>query len=106
MIDRLKSFFRYSRTILLARLLTAAGFLVTAYDAIGQMLVGQDLTPLYDFVWKAPVLSRIPVEFHTTIVSLLVMGLGLFIEYLRTQTTKPLEVKEVEAQAAKEEAPK
>lgn len=79
--------YRKSETMLIGRLLSAGGFLVTAYDFLALALPSLDWTPITNRL-----LADIPDDLRGTVVSAILMGLGLLIGWLRKRTTKPLEV--------------
>lgn len=80
MLDRIKSWFAYSRTILAARIYALVGGLVTFHDMALPYVTGADLTPI---TAKVP-----PVAWLG-----LMIGTGILFEWLRRITTEPLSAK-------------
>ena len=78
--------YKKSETILVGRLMWVGGFLVTAYDSLAVFLPSLDLTPITNRL-----LSSIPDDMRSLVISAAVMGLGLLINWLRKRTTKPLD---------------
>lgn len=77
MLDWLKSKFRYSKTVLAARVFTVAGIAVSAHDIILPYAMGQDWTP-------------ITKDLPPLVIPVGLVAQGLLFEYLRTVTSQPL----------------
>lgn len=77
--------FKKSETILFARSLTVLGGILTFLTQLGQI----DITPLMPFV---PEKYHGLVQFGWNLLPLTITGLGMIVERLRNQTTKPLEL--------------
>jgi hypothetical protein len=77
--------FKKSETLLVARLLSGIGFLLTFLTQIGSI----DITPI---------LPLVPEKYATVaqasfgLLPLLISGLGFIVERLRNMTTKPIEL--------------
>ncbi|MBR0687360.1 hypothetical protein JQ594_15620 [Bradyrhizobium manausense] len=81
--------YKKSETILLGRLLWTGGLFVTAYDSLAVFVSSLDLTPITTRVMDA---ISIPPDMRGLAVTAFIALLGRAITWLRTQTTKPLEL--------------
>lgn len=79
--------YQKSETLLVGRLLSVGGFLVTGYDALAVVMPSLDMTPITNRL-----LASVPEDLRGTVLSGVLMGLGLLISWLRKRTSKPLEV--------------
>lgn len=79
--------YQKSETLLAGRLLSIGGFIVSAYDAVALMLPQLNLTPVTNRL-----LANVPEDLRGTVISGVLMALGLLISWLRKRTTKPLEM--------------
>src|SRR6185503_4617498 len=77
--------FKKSETILVARLLSGLGIVLTFLTQISTI----DLTPIMPFV---PEKYAIYVQVAFNSLPLMITALGAIVERLRNQTTKPLEL--------------
>jgi hypothetical protein len=77
--------FKKSETILVARLLSGLGLVLTFLTQISTI----DLTPIMPFV---PEKYAVYVQVAFNSMPLVITGLGAIVERLRNQTTKPLEL--------------
>lgn len=82
-----RALYQKSETMLVGRLLSAGGFVVTAYDALAVIAPSLDLTPITNRL-----LSPVPEDMRGLVVSAVMGLIGLLIAWLRKRTTKPLEV--------------
>ena len=89
--------YKKSETILLGRLIWVGGLLVTAYDAIAAFLGNLDLTPvttrILDFL-------HVPSDLRGVVLSAFVTAIGFAVTWLRSRTTKPLELVAVQESTA------
>jgi hypothetical protein len=81
---------RKSETILLSRLVSIGGVLVTIHDSVAVFASQLDWTPL-----TVRVLSSVPDDMRPLVVSGAVSLVGYVFEWLRKTTTKPLEIVEI-----------
>lgn len=81
--------YKKSETILLGRLLWFGGLFVTAYDALATFASSLDLTPITGRVLDA---LHVAPDMRGLVVTAFLAALGKAITWLRTQTTKPLEI--------------
>lgn len=79
--------YQKSETLLVGRLLSVGGFLVSIYDMLAMFATGLDLTPI-----TSRVLSGMPADMRPLVVSASFGALGLLIGWLRKRTTKPIEL--------------
>jgi hypothetical protein len=77
--------FKKSETILVARLLSFLGVILTFLTQIGSI----DITPIIPFV---PQKYATMVQLGFGCLPLLISGLGFIVERLRNMTTKPIEL--------------
>lgn len=77
--------YQKSETMLVGRLLSVGGFLITAYDSVAMYATSFDLTPV-----TGRVLSKVPEDMRGLVVSGVLFVVGLLIAWLRKRTTKPL----------------
>ncbi|MCK1459170.1 hypothetical protein IVB34_12815 [Bradyrhizobium sp. 2] len=87
-VDTLESaLFKKSETILVGRLLWIGGLFVTFYDGLAVFVHSLDLTPLTTriFDWL-----QIPPDMRNLSATAFIGIVGLLINRLRAQTTKPL----------------
>jgi hypothetical protein len=77
--------FKKSETILVARLLSVLGFILTFLNQIGSI----DITPIIPFV---PEKYASIVQIASGFMPLLISGLGFIVERLRNTTTQPIEL--------------
>ena len=82
--------FKKSETMLVGRLLSVGGMIVSAYDAVAVFLPGLDLTPVTDRL-----LANVPQDMRGLVVGAMFAGLGWLISFLRKHTSKPLEIVEL-----------
>jgi hypothetical protein len=87
MIDKIKSFYSYSRTIFIARWYTFIGGGVALHDAIGPHLVGQDFTPITTRVMDA---AHIPPDARSVTIAVGAACTGELFVAMRKITTQPL----------------
>lgn len=79
--------FKKSEAMLVSRLLSFGGLLVTAYDALATFAVSLNWTPVTDRVF-----ASIPPDMRGLVITALLAAIGWVIGWLRKQTTKPLEL--------------
>lgn len=79
--------FKKSETMLVGRILSFGGMLVTFYDSIAVFATSLDWTPV-----TSRILADVPPDMRGMVISSSVFGLGLLIGWLRKRTSKPLEV--------------
>lgn len=79
--------YRKSETVLMGRLLSVGGFVVTAYDFVAALAPSLDLTPI-----TARLLEPVPADMRGLVLSSFSTAIGLLIVWLRKRTSKPLEV--------------
>ena len=79
--------FKKSETVLMGRLLSIGGAIVTAYDGFMAYFSGLSWTPLTTRVMDY---LSVPVDMRPLAMSAAVSGLGVAIVSLRKRTTKPL----------------
>jgi hypothetical protein len=81
--------FKKSETILVGRLLWVSSLLVTGYDAAAAFIPNLDLTPITTrlFDWL-----NVPPDMRGLSISAFVGIIGLMINRLRKQVTKPLDL--------------
>ena len=79
-MNKIKAFFRHSRTIVLARLYSLMGLVVTAHDFILPYVIGQDWSPLTE---------KVPPHLWPFII----IFTGLLFEWMRTLTKESLKDK-------------
>lgn len=79
--------YRKSETLLMGRLLSVGGLLVTAYDTMAVMFSGLDLTPV-----TSRVLSKVPDDMRGLVVTATFAAIGFLISWLRKRTTTPIEL--------------
>lgn len=84
---RAKALFAHSRTILAARVYSAAGVVVVAHDALGSILVGQDFTPISTRIMDV---LHVAQDMRGLAWGLLVSATGALFEWLRHLTTQSL----------------
>jgi len=80
MIAKVKAFFAYSKTVLVARLYALAGILVALHDMALPYVSTADLTPIT---------AKLPNWFWPV----LIITTGVIFEWLRRVTTQPLSEK-------------
>jgi hypothetical protein len=81
--------FKKSETVLVGRLIWVGSLLVGAYDGIAVFAQSLDLTPLTTRLFD---LAHIPADMRGLAVTAALALLGRLITWLRSRTTKPLEV--------------
>jgi hypothetical protein len=79
--------FKKSETVLMGRLLSIGGAIVTAYDGFMAYFSGLSWTPL---TTRAMDFLSIPADMRPLAMSAAVSGIGVAIVSLRKRTTKPL----------------
>jgi hypothetical protein len=81
--------FKKSETVLIGRLIWVGSLFVGAYDAVAVFAQSLDLTPLTTRLFD---LAHIPPDMRGLAVTAALVLLGRLITWLRSRTTKPLEV--------------
>jgi len=84
-MKKIKAFFAYSRTILAARLYTFLGALVALQGVILPWLMGQDWTPVFNYLF-----ARIPEGMRPLAIGAAIAATGELFAWLRKITTAPL----------------
>lgn len=91
--------YKKSETILIGRLLSFGGLIVSFYDGLAVFARSLDLTPVTTRIFD---LLHVPQDLRTLAVSAFLAGLGLVINWLRAKTTKPIELVELPDQVVAE----
>jgi hypothetical protein len=87
MIDKIKSFYSYSRTIFVARWYTLIGSVVAVHDSLGPHLVGQNFTPITTRVMD---LAHVPPDARSVTLGVAAACTGELFVAMRKVTTQPL----------------
>ncbi len=92
---KVRALFAHSKTILAARIYSAAGVVVVVHDGVGAVLAGQDFTPISTRVMDV---LHVAQDFRALVWGLFISATGVIFEWLRRVTTKSLDDKATEAQ--------
>lgn len=79
--------YRKSETLLVGRLLSVGGVLVTAYDTLAVGFSSLDLTPV-----TSRLLAGVPEDMRGLVVTATFAAIGMLISWLRKRTTMPVEL--------------
>lgn len=97
MIDRIKRFFSYSRTILAARIYSLLGALVALQGFLIPVLMQQDWTPVYTYVFR-----HVPTALQPLLIGVAIGLTGELFVYLRKKTDESLHEKVDQGEARDE----
>lgn len=82
--------YRKSETLLVGRLLSIGGVLVTLYDTAAVSFASLDLTPI-----TSRLLSGVPEDMRGLVVSATFAAIGLLMSWLRKRVSQPIEITSV-----------